>query len=55
MNKQYIKPCITIIEINNSGILCSSSPTYYSCSEDCKHWHFCHDRHIGKHCLDKEY
>ena len=53
--KNYIKPCITVTEIRDSGILCSSSSMDCICSESCKHWHFCQDRLIGKHCLDKKY
>lgn len=53
--KKYIKPYITVIEIKDSKILCSSSSTDYVCSEFCKHWHFCQDRHGGKYCSDKKY
>jgi len=57
--KKYIKPCITIIDINRTNILCSSGTDKYNktyiCSEFCKYWHSCQDRHEGKYCRDKEY
>ena len=53
--KSYIKPCITIVEIRDSRILCSSSSMDYICSEYCKIWHSCQDRRKGKYCLNKEY
>lgn len=54
--KKYIKPCITIVSVNNTNILCSSNVGMkYICSESCKYWHFCYDRLVGKCCLDKKY
>lgn len=53
--KKYIKPCITVIEIKDSRILCSSSFMDHICSELCKFWHICQDRRDGKYCLDKKY
>ena len=53
--KKYIKPCIAVIEIRDSRILCSSDSMDYVCSEFCKHWHSCQDRRSGKYCLDKKY
>ena len=53
--KTYIKPCITIVAINNSNIICSSGGSAYICSEFCKFWHSCQDRREGKYCSDKKY
>ena len=54
--KKYIRPCITIVSINNINILCSSDAGMdHICSEFCKHWHFCQDRCRGKYCSDKKY
>lgn len=53
--KKYITPCITVVEIRDSRILCSSSSMEHICSEFCKHWHFCQDRREEKYCLNKEY
>ena len=53
--KKYIKPCITIVAINSSNILCSSDTHDYKCSRFCKLWHLCQDRAEGKYCSDKKY
>jgi len=53
--KAYIKPCITIVSINSTNILCSSNTHDYICSEFCKFWHICRDRAKGKYCSDKKY
>ena len=54
--KKYIKPCITIVSVNNTNILCSSNVGMeHVCSEFCKFWHTCQDRTEGKYCLDKKY
>ena len=55
--KKYIKPCITIVSINNTNtILCSSDVGMeHICSEFCKFWHMCQDRAKGKYCSDKKY
>ena len=53
--KKYVKPCISIVEIRDSRILCSSSSMDYHCSEYCKLWHLCQDRSKGKYCSDKKY
>ena len=54
--KKYVKPCITIVSVNNTNILCSSNVDMkHICSESCKHWHFCYDRLVGKYCSDKKY
>lgn len=53
--KKYIKPCITIVSINKTDILCSSDTYKYLCSESCKLWHLCQDRTLGKYCSDKKY
>ena len=50
--KKYIKPCITIVEIRDSRILCSSGSMDHICSEFCKFWHICRDRAEGKYCLE---
>lgn len=55
--KKYMKPCITIISINSTDMLCSSyaSTMRYVCSDFCKLWHICQDREKGKFCKDKKY
>ena len=53
--KKYVKPCISIVEIRNSRMLCSSNSMNYICSEGCKLWHICRDRAEGKYCSDKKY
>ncbi len=53
--KKYIKPCVTVVEIKDSRILCSSSSMEHICSEFCTLWHKCLDRSEGKYCLDKKY
>lgn len=54
--KKYIRPCITIVEISDSRMLCSSEsdPWGYICNDRCKYWHICQDRYSGKACLDKK-
>lgn len=56
--KKYVKPCITIVSISRTNMLCSSSydsTMRYICSDFCKLWHICQDRKAGKYCFDKEY
>ena len=53
--KKYIKPCITIVSINSTNILCSSGISKYICSSFCKFWHVCRDRAEGMYCSDKKY
>ena len=56
--KSYIKPCITIVNINSTNMLCSSEDNEtmrYVCSDFCKLWHICQDRKEGKFCRDKKY
>ena len=54
--KKYIKPCITIVFVDRTNILCSSDAGMkYICSEVCKFWHMCRDRADGKYCSDKKY
>ena len=54
--KSYIKPCITIVSINSTNMLCSSDVGMrHICSDFCKLWHICQDREEGKFCRDKKY
>lgn len=57
MTHSYIKPYITIVNINSISILSSSdyNTMEYVCSEQCKLWHICRDREIDKFCKDKKY
>lgn len=56
--KKYVKPCITIVSISRTNMLCSSSHgdiMKHICSKGCRFWHICRDREEGKYCFDKEY
>lgn len=54
--KDYKKPSMQIIDIEQTNILCSSV-TDKTCNSYCKYWHICQDRSKGgwKQCNDKVY
>ena len=52
---EYIKPEISICNIQPTKIIASSDEYAGYCNDWCKLWHICRDRQLGKLCKDKEY
>ena len=58
--KKYIKPKISVVELRQREILCSSyrdiNDSYLmTCNRNCRLWHTCRDRDHGKFCRDKKW
>lgn len=52
---KYIKPEISICNIQTTQIIASSNEVGGFCDDWCKLWHICQDRQRDKKCKDKEY